>query len=377
MCSKNFFCFRNILFFFILLPSICSTLWAETNIEQYFPKIADYRFERKELISGTSGHKKIGRFSTLVLNDYILISYSKWWVHSPQFSSTPQWDMEIYEMQDAAGAYGIFSLWDQNLQSSTERLRLSVDNRYSNNSLRFWRGNYFFFLSSNESLDNSRMRLSEIATAFTREIPQVNLHPMTVFQLPQKEIIQESIRFYLGKSSFELNSFFPQELRIAVGFQDDVEIAYARYMPSDRPLFLLGYPTIALAAHRFVELQKAMQSYFSPQGIYMKRVGVMVGIFFGPEDEARKVLDKVRYAPHIKWIYNKSPESLLDQKKRTAETILGVVTKSMFLTLFFISITISGGLGVGILRYRIQKNHPDMTIKDKLIRLDLGSIQNK
>ena len=355
---------------FFLAASTCSALFAQVSIAQYFPQL-EFRFDSREEIFGTADHQEIGTFSTEVLDDFVLISYSKWVVRSLDTPTIVPCDLEVYEMQDAAGAYGVFSLWEGHLQTSWERLSLSVDNYCSNHTLSFWRGNYFFHLTAQQPSEHVKGRFRELAAAFVRVISLVNLHPLTVIHLPPKHLISESVRFYLGESSFSLNRLFPDQLRAEIGFPDEVEITHARYAPDGHSLFLIGYPTIALAAHRFVQLQNAMRSYFSPQGVYMKRVGVMVAIFFGPEEEAHEVLDKVYYAPRIEWVFNKETESLHRQHGEEIRSFLGVVTKSFFLALYLITIAVAGGVGVGCIRYQLVKRYPAMARRDRIVTLEL------
>lgn len=354
-----------------LAASTCSALFAQASIEQYFPQLQEFQFEGRALVSGTSERQEIGGFSTEVLDDYVLISYSKWLVRSLDPTTTVPCEMVVYEMQDAAGAYGIFSLWEGHLQTSWERLSISVDNYYSNHTLSFWRGNYFFHLTAQQPSEHVKGKFRELAAAFVRVISLVNLHPVTVVHLPQEHLIPESVRFYLGESSFALNRLFPDQLRAQIGFSDEVEITHARYAPDGYSLFLMGYPTIALAAHRFVELQNAMHSYFSPQGVYMKRVGVMVSIFFGPEEEAREVLAKVRYAPRIKWIFDREAEFLQQKRREDTLSYLRIITRSMLMTLFFVMVTVGGGVAVGCIRYQLVRRYPAMAGKDRIVRLEL------
>ncbi len=277
-------------------------------------------------------------------------------------------------MQDAAGTFGIFSTWDTYSENSSKnRLQLSVDNHKHADSLCFWRGVYFFRLIHPPATEANWKEAQELASALVEAVPLVNVHPVTVVHLPQDGLIRESVRFYLGKSSFASNNQFPKQLRSEIGFEEEVEIAFARYLPGNYPLFLLGYPTVAMAADRSVELQDAMESYFSPQGVYMKRVGVLIALFFGPEPEAQRVLEKVHYTPAIKWIYEKDADPIPKIARDEILTLLGVFERSMLMTLFLLSTTIGGGAGLGLIRYRIRQHYPLLSARGEAIYLNLDS----
>ncbi|MDA2938651.1 hypothetical protein MYX75_10360 [Acidobacteria bacterium AH-259-A15] len=365
---------RNLLFTFFLAFTSPSLAFAEVSIQHYFSKIRDYHFDELREIFSTEGRTEIGSFSTQVLDEYILLSYSSWMVRPKASTLQAPLKLEIYEMRDALGAFGVFSIWDGlSREDPPERLNLPVDNHYREHSLIFWRGNYFFHLTAPGREPISKQGFRALAHSLIEAIPLLNLHPMTVIHLPKERLIRESIRFYLGKSSFALNDYFPKGAVSQIGFEDEIEVTFAQYTPSGGILFLVGYPTVALAADYFVKLQNGMQSYFSRQGVYMKRAGVMISIFFGPESEAREILEKVRYVPTIKWIYNKDldPELL---RRRATSSFFGILRRSLLLTLVFCSITIGGGLTVALIRYQMFKRFPKLSKRDEVVRLGIANL---
>ena len=374
MCSPLTRSLCRNLIYAILLTIPCGTLGAAANVEQYFPELTGYSFEAIAEIADPQKQDRIGPFSRSVLNEYILLSYSRWRIRSENSLPHPPLELEVYEMQDAAGTFGIFSTWDTYSENhSKNRLKLSVDNHKHADSLCFWRGVYFFRLIHSSTTEANWREAQELAAALVEAIPLINLHPVTVVHLPQDGLIRESVRFYLGKSSFASNNHFPKELQTKIGFEKDVEIAFARYLPGNYSLFLLEYPTVALAADRSVQLQDAMESYFSPQGVYMKRVGVLIALFFGPEPEAQRVLEKVHYTPTIKWIYEKDIDPIPRHSRDEILTLLGVFERSMLMTVFLLSMTIGGGAGLGLIRYRIRQLYPPGSPKDGAIYLNLKS----
>lgn len=344
---------------------------ANATIEQYFLQVSDYQFEKLTELSGTEGQAGIGPFSPALLDEYLLLSYSRWSVRSQGLSQPPSLELEIYEMQDAVGAFGMFSIWQSLLEeASQERLNLPVDNYYSGGSLTLWRGHYFLRFREPDPAQNSKQALRNFAHTLVEAIPLLNIHPVTLIHLPKEGLIHKSIRFYLGKSAFALNPHFPEGLSAQLGFEKDIEVTFGQYAPNGHSLFLIGYPTPALAVDYFVKLQNALQTYFSPEGVYMKRAGVMISIFFGPEPRARQILDKVHYIPTIKWLYQKDldPEAL---RGEVISTFLGVLRGTLFMILLFVSLTICTGITAGVARYEILRRFPQLLKRSEMVSLQL------
>ncbi len=291
----------RILFVVLLLAlSISPAARAQVPVDQYLSLIEDYQFEKLNEISGTEKQAGIGPFSRLILDEYILLSYSHWAVQPQVAFQSPPLQLEIYEMKDSLGAFGMFSIWPSLLEEAPQkRLDLSVDNYSSDHGLIFWRGAYFFHLSHADPGTHYKPSLLDLAHVLVDAITQLNLHPVTVIHLPKEGLIRDSIRFYLGEASFALNEDFPEALAAEIGFDKQIEVTLARYSDDGHELFLLGYPTASLADHHFVKLQNALQGYFSAEGVYMKRSGLIVSIFFGPEARAQEILPKIHYLPTI------------------------------------------------------------------------------
>jgi len=363
---------RSLLVVLFLALSIPLTTRAQAPADQYFPLIRDYQFEKLTEISATQRQAAIGPFSRVILDEYILLSYSRWAVRPEAALQSPLLELEIYEMKDTLGAFGMFSIWPSLLEESPqERLNLSVDNYSSVHGLIFWRGTYFFHLSEPDPGTSSNPSLSDLAHALVDAIPQLNLHPVTVIHLPKEGLIRESIRFYLGESSFALNDDFPEALAAELGFDKQIEVTLARYADSGHELFLVGYPTASLAADHFVRLQNAMQDYFSTEGVYMKRSGLIVSIFFGPETRAREILAKVHYLPNIKWLYQKDPDPA-EITRVHITSVLGFLKNTSAFIVVFVFLSITVGVTAGFARFEILRRFPQLLKKGDPIQLKLN-----
>lgn len=345
---------------------------AEVSIESHFARINDYRFDKVSEISTTEGRSEIGSLPADVLDDYILFSHSTWIARPTPPSQDGELRLEIFEMKDLLGAFGVFSIWENSAANGPhQRLKLQVDHRLGDDSLTFWRGNYVFRVTSSTQGETPRESLLRLAKTLVEVIPLLNVHPITVIHLPREGLLRESIRYYLGESSFELNPHFPKAMVSELGFESDAEVAFARYDPPGGQLFLVGYPTVALAAHYYVQLQNAMQSYFSAEGVYMKRSGVIISIFFGPERDAQDILSRVQYTPTIKWIYEKEfdPE---EARRRDTASFLRVVARSLLLAIIFFAITVGGGLAGGLIRFEAFRRFPTLNRRAGMVILNLN-----
>ena len=361
-------------FFVVLLLalSIPSATRAQVPVDQYFSQIENYQFKELTEISTTEKQAGIGPYSQVILDEYILLSYSRWAVQPEAALQSHPLELEIYEMKDTLGAFGMFSIWPSLLEeASLERLDLSVDNYSSVHGLIFWRGAYFFHLSDPDPGTNSNPSPFDLAHALIDTIPQLNLHPVTVIHLPKEGLIRESIRFYLGKSSFALNENFPEALAAEIGFDKQIEVTLARYTDDGHELFLVGYPTPSLAAYHFVKLQNAMQDYFSTEGVYMKRSGLIVSIFFGPEARAQEILPKIHYLPTITWLYRKDPDAA-ELTRTNITSILGFLKQTSAFIVVFVFLSLGLGVTAGFARFGLLKRFPQLLKKGDLIQLKLN-----
>ena len=354
--------------FLFLLVCLTQASLADVTIKQYFPSLGQYRFDNLEKVTLIQDHAQIGSLEFPLLEEYGLLAYSRWHLRKRGAQASPVVEFEVHEMLDSSGAFGIFSLRNRS-DPSGERLDLTVENFYRDGTLSFWRGSYALQLSQKGSPPADPELLREIASGLVEVIPLLNVHPVTVLYLPQQDLIQKSIAFYLGTTSLSLNPEFPTDLIPRVGFEDKAEVTYARYGPEDSVLFLLGYPTPALAEDYSQRLHNLLQSHVSSTGIYMKRSGLLVSLLIGPEEQAKKILSNVTYTPSIKWIYEKRRRPTL---REDATTFLGMVRRVGMGALGFIFFSLGGGALVGFFRHHLLERYLPWSGKGGMIRLKIN-----
>lgn len=334
------------------------------GIQRYLEELSEYRFRLLE--KSVDLERVAGDFSRPVLEEYGLQSYSRWRLQEPGDSSLV---MEVHELLHQQGAFGLYRL-DSILRPGTgDRLELPVENRYGDRSCIFWRGPFLIGLTANPG-PRARDQLKGAVAALVEAIPIVNLHPVTVLHLPRQDLITDSVGVYLGPEALALNDRFPDPLVAEIGFRDRVEVAFADYGPGDGSLFLLAYPTPALAAEYFLELQNSLHSFFSPEGIYIKRSGLLLALFLGPEPRAQAVLGEVQWAPAVKWVHDRTVKV---NPKSEAQSFLDMLMRTALATVCFILGSFGFGSLLGYIWHRIDERFPAWSGRNDAIKLNLSS----
>lgn len=344
----------------LVLGPVAASARAET-LEEKLAKVPGYRFQKVEERTPAAGRIPVP-LGPAALEECELNSYSRWRVFARETGSRLG-DLEAYHHDHILGAYSLFSLERDRESEDWQYLDLSVDNRYGERRLTFWGGNYVFRL---RGPPGEAEIVRNIASQMVEAVPLESIHPVTVLQLPPEDLLEESVRFYLGSASLEQDAEIPAWLVEELGFEDSIEVTSARYGPDRRQLLLIGYPTPALATDYFRKLFDALNSQVTEDGIFMKRSGILISIFFGPEPEATEVLSRVEYAAGVQWLHDRRPPP-----PSQVAGFLGFVAQAIVATAAFILITLTGGLLLGLVRYRILEHFPRLWKRDEMVRLRL------
>jgi len=357
---------KQVLYCTVLLLALSGSVRSEVSVSAYLKKIPDYTAQVQEEKAEIAKGEKIDSYPAGVLEEFALKSYSRWaLVPKDQALGKPRVDLEVYELLDPPGAFGVYSLWEKTGHTRlTGRLNLPIEHRYSDRELILWRSSYFLHLRQPEGPED-KTKLEQLVRNMMDAIPAVNALPVAIAHLPSQDLREDSVEFYYGGNGLALNREFPEPLVPLMGLEDHIEIGFGRYRPGDTPLFLIAYPTPALAEKYSVKIQDSLASYFGP-GVYLKKSGPLIGLVIGSsETEASRLLSRLNYKATIKWIEEK-PEG--DQETRT---FLQTVTRAILGTLAFLLVTGGIGIGVGYFRYLYIRSHPEWGKKDEMIRLKL------
>jgi len=353
------------LFRWFLLP-VCACSWlaaAQPAIERYFSALPGFRLVMQKQVSGAEQGQRIGSYQSPVLEEYGFTSYSTWHA-TPTAGKGPRTVVEVYELRDSTAAFGLFSIWDESEgRSPGRRLDLPQDNRYDDGNLVFWRGNRVFCLQRNDRSNNREPEMTTLARTIIHALSGPQELPVSVVHLPEEEIEPGSVHFYLGKASLGLNKDFPKPLHAVVGMEDDIEIAAAQYSPNQTPLFVIAYPTPKLASQYFLKVQTALSAHFSDKGIYITKSGVLIGLCIGSEQDATRILGRVKYNPSVQWL-DEEPDPNVSGMRFIVRAILG--------TFAFLLITLGVGILVGYVRYQLIRRYPNLGKKNEMVRLKLS-----
>lgn len=358
---------RLLIFSFGLVLAACPPLFGEAEIQRYLNSIEGFRFIQESETSQISALPSDQPFTAEILNEAGFSSYSQWRM-VPQEGS--QIHMEVFEILDSSGAFQLFSHWPFVHESrNSGDLDLPISSQLNPNEGIFWRGRFFFRITK---ADNSLLPaeiFTSIVNSFFESVSIENLLPVSITHLPDEERIEGTTRLYLGEGSLRENNRFPGPLLEQIGLSDRIEIAFAEYGQGRYPLFLVGYPTVALSKQYLVQMQNSLQGFFSEEGVYIKRTGVLIAIFIGPEDQAQKTLSHVNYQPDVQWLYEKKEESRLSETM----TFLGLITQTILGIGVFLVLILGTGFSFGLVRYELIRRFPEIFRKEKMIRLNLES----
>jgi len=332
-------------------------------VSAYLKKIPNYTAQLKEETDKIAEGEKTGSYPAGLLKEFALKSYSRWNLVPTDQASRPSVDLEVYELVDPPGAFGLYSLWDKTGHSPLKaRLNLPIEHRYSDRDLILWRSSYFLHLRQPEG-QNDKAKLEQLVRSMMDAIPAVDALPVAIAHMPFEELKEDSVEFYFGRNGLALNREFPEPLVPLMGLEDHIEIGFGRYTPGNTPMFLIAYPTPALAEKYSLKIQDALSSYFGP-GVYLKKSGPLIGLVVGSETDATRLLGRLNYKAKIKWIEDKPDD-------RETRSFLGTVTRAILGTLAFLVVTATVGVVVGYFRYLFIRSHPEFGKKNEMIRLKL------
>ncbi len=344
-------------------PALCAQ-----SLDEALTGLPGYRARPLERLQDWNARPQSVLFAPDLLAEWALQSYSRW-----ELTGTRTWELRVWEMRHPQGAFGLFTEQRWKVGPGKGRiLDLPFDNFLSDQGLGFWRDRRFFLLRPAAGPPPDDPEWTASANAISEGFGEPNLYPFTLVQLPLLDLDPDSVRFFLGERGLRSDPDFPPALIRAVGFEKEAEAISARYGASKKPFFLFGYPTASLAEQQAAALNGALQSHYAPEGVYMKRSALLVGVFFGPEAEARTVLDQLQYNAKVQWIYDRGL-SQEERARRRGEVIsfFGIVTSSILFTGAFAVVVIVAGLATGLVRYQVLKRFPILTANKGVIRLDL------
>jgi len=247
--------------------------------------------------------------------------------------------LTLFEMVDAAAAYGLFTLDRDVDQPGFATIPVGTEGFRQGNRAEFWQSNYVVRVEGAAAITD------ELARIVSHNIFGRSRKPSVSALLPPANIVRGSDRYVVDASGVS------RELKLdaeKLGFDDSVEIATADYDIDGKKahLVLLMYPT------QHVAKKYADQWDISaPDGTTLrKRVGALVAIVRGSKDPAmaKTILDGVNYETQVTWDEPR-PDISISQVILTIFSFIGIA-------LLF---TVVAGLSFGGLRIFVKARYPD------------------
>ena len=128
--------------------------------------------------------------------------------------------------------------------------------------------------------------------ALVEAIPIVNLHPVTVLHLPRQDLVTDSVGVYLGPAALAYNDRFPDPLMAKIGFRTGSRSPSRTMVQRAAPCFCWPTRRRPWRPTTSSNSKTRCHSFFSPDGIYIKRSGVLLAVFQGTESRAQAVLER-------------------------------------------------------------------------------------
>ncbi len=247
--------------------------------------------------------------------------------------------MSLYEMVDASAAYGFFTFERLPEQTGFTTVPLGTEGFRVGDRTCFWQSKYVVKLEGDAKATDSLARL------ISRNIFGRSRKPMVSDHVPLNSLVPNTEKYIVDAAGV------PPGLGLdpsALGFEDDVEIATARYEVNGKQasLVLLLYPTQHVARKYTDDWDAA----FPDEQKFRKRVGPLVALVRDSRDAnvAKQILDSIGYESQVTWNQARPDLSI-------REVILTIFTGIGIGLLF----TLVAGLSFGGLRVFMKAKYPD------------------
>jgi hypothetical protein len=155
--------------------------------------------------------------------------------------------LEIFEMESAKSAYGIYTF-----KTSTEGKELALGDKaqLADYYLNFWKGEFVVTLIGFDEDEETVKGLQKIARAVDTKIKSRGREPAFVSLLPEKDLIEQSIKYFKGNLGlYNSYPFFTQDVfRLKKGIKGDYKTEYS--------VFIISYKDSKENPSRFNDVKK-------------------------------------------------------------------------------------------------------------------------
>jgi hypothetical protein len=167
--------------------------------------------------------------------------------------------VEIYEMKNAAAAFGMYSM---NIGTQGKNIPIGNEGKLYNNYLMFWKDRFLVFLSAADTTHETSDGMVMIANTIDRKLGSPGKKPGLVQFLPADDLITS--KYFKGMLGF--SSLYTFDTQNIFGMKEGVSGDY----PNHR-VFILAYDTEKEAEDHYVKLQDALRKnprFFNYQTLF-------------------------------------------------------------------------------------------------------------
>jgi hypothetical protein len=247
--------------------------------------------------------------------------------------------LSLYEMLDASAAYGLFTFQRNPQQKGFATVPLGTEAFRTGSVTYLWQSKYVVKMEGDSAAVDSLGRLVAQNIFGRSRKPTVSEH------LPPNNLVQDSEKYIVDAAGVDSSLGFDAS---KLGFEDDLEIATARYSVNGQTatLALLLYPTQHVAR----KYEESWGSASPDDNAFRKRVGPLVAWVRETKDAklADQILQSVGYESTVTWNDGHRDVSL--------RTIILTIFSFIGVALLF---TFVVGLSFGGLRIFVKARYPD------------------
>jgi len=210
------------------------------------------------------------------LYDYIdggaelYISYNFQQVVSRRYSREDQPDIvvELFDMGDAGGAYGVFSQ-----QREEENVQLGQGGQYIHGSLMCWKDHYFLSIMVLRETKEAATAMMKIGKAVTAAIPDTGRKPDLIGLLPEKGMVEDGMKYFTHY--IWQNSFYYISGEDIFGLGAGAQAVLTRYGRSGKRIILLliEYPDPSQSAEIYRSLRQEYFRGMNVKGVIKRKDG--------------------------------------------------------------------------------------------------------
>jgi hypothetical protein len=182
---------------------------------------------------------------------YLAYRFRKLYVHTYTKAGEPNIVMDIYDMSTPEDAFGVFTA-----EREGEDIGIGTGSEYEAGLLRFSKGWFFVSIMTFEETRQTRKAVLSLAKAAADAIQSIGDKPQLLLFLPEKGLMERSIRYFHDHNILNLNYYIADENILHL--DSHTEAVLARYSGEE------GKPYLLLVRYRSKQLAKtAFRSFLN------------------------------------------------------------------------------------------------------------------